>query len=190
VVRLDAGEGQRRHHRRHRQTKRSSHVRADRNWLSGRDNRRGGGPRGRTTGADLIIEPAQVAVIKRDSKGRFHVTTTQHEVATGTMFGMFWGLLFGVLFFVPVLGLALGAGLGALIGLITKLGISDDFSRQVRDMLQPGTSALFLVVDKMTADKTTEALAKHGGTVLKTSLSKEAEEQLREALHGNVPVGS
>jgi uncharacterized membrane protein len=58
-------------------------------------------------------------VIKRDPDGRFHVTTTHHEVATGTMWGMFWGVLFGVLFFVPLLGVAIGAGLGVLTGLVS-----------------------------------------------------------------------
>jgi hypothetical protein len=39
-------------------------------------------------------------------------------------------------------------------------------------------------VDKITPDKATEALSRLGGRVLKTSLTKDAEEQLQEALHG------
>lgn len=132
----------------------------------------------------LIIEPEAVAVIRRDAQGRFHVNTMHHEVATGATWGMFWGLLFGVLFFVPVLGLAVGAGLGALMGLVSKLDLSDEFQRQVRDLLQPGTSALFMVVEKMTTDKALAALSQFGGTVLKTSLSREAEEEIQQALHG------
>ena len=54
-------------------------------------------------------------------------------------------------------------------------------------MLKLGTSALFMVVEQMTTDKATEALSKYGGTVLKTSLSKEAEKQLQDALHGEQP---
>jgi uncharacterized membrane protein len=98
---------------------------------------------------------------------------------------MFWGLLFGVLFFVPVLGLAVGAALGALMGVVTKLELSDEFQRQVRDLLQPGTSALFMIIEKMTTDKALAALSQFGGTVLKTSLSKEAEEEIQQALHGS-----
>ncbi len=97
---------------------------------------------------------------------------------------MFWGMLFGLLFFIPVFGMAVGAGLGALMGKITKTGIDREFQDQVRDMLQPGTSALFLMLEKITPDKATEALAKYGGTVLKTSLSKEGEKELQDALHG------
>jgi uncharacterized membrane protein len=51
-------------------------------------------------------------------------------------------------------------------------------------MLKPGTSALFLMVEKVTPDKAVEAMSKFGGTVLKTSLSKEGEQDLQDALHG------
>ena len=97
---------------------------------------------------------------------------------------MFWGFLFGLLFFVPVLGLAVGAGLGAIMGKITKSGIDKEFQEQVREQLQPGTSCLFMIVEKVTPDKAIEALSKFGGTVLKTSLSKEAEAELQKELHG------
>jgi uncharacterized membrane protein len=133
---------------------------------------------------ELVIEPEAVAVITRDEQGKYHVKTTHHPVAIGATWGMFWGALFGLIFFIPVFGLAIGAGLGALMGAITKAGIDKEFQQQVRDMVQPGTSALFLIVDKITPDKAVEALSKFGGKVLKTSLSRDAEIQLQEALHG------
>jgi uncharacterized membrane protein len=55
-------------------------------------------------------------------------------------------------------------------------------------MLKPGTSALFLVVEKVTPDKAVAALSKFGGTVLKSSLSKETEKELQDALQGRVPA--
>jgi uncharacterized membrane protein len=134
--------------------------------------------------ADLIIQPDAIAVISRDKDGKFHVTTNHHAVGGGATWGMFWGLLFGMLFFIPFFGMALGAGLGALMGKMTKTGIDKAFQDQVRDLLQPGMSALFLVVEKATPDKAVEALSRFGGTVLKSSLSKEAEAELQEALHG------
>jgi len=138
---------------------------------------------------DLIIEPDAVAVIVRDKEGKYHVHTSHHAVGGGATWGMFWGLLFGLLFFVPVFGMAVGAGLGALFGKIEKSGINKEFQEQVRDMLQPGTSALFVVVEKVTPDKAVDALSQYGGTVLKSSLSKEAESELQEALHGtSVPA--
>ena len=105
-------------------------------------------------------------------------------VGRGTTWGMFWGLLFGLLFFIPVFGMAVGAGMGALMGKITKSGIDKAFQDQVRGMLEPGTSCLFLMVEKVTPDKAVEAMSKYGGTVLKTSLSKDGEQELQDALHG------
>jgi uncharacterized membrane protein len=133
---------------------------------------------------DLIIEPDAIAVIVRDKEGKYHVHTSHHPVGAGATWGMFWGLLFGLLFFIPVFGIAIGAGLGALMGKITKSGIDKSFQEQVRGMLQPGTSALFLMVEKVTPDKAVEGLSKYGGTVLKTSLSREGESELQDALHG------
>ncbi len=133
---------------------------------------------------DLIIEPDAIASIVRDKDGRYHVHTSHHAVGGGATWGMFWGLLFGLLFFIPVFGMAVGAGLGALMGKVTKTGIDREFEDQVRGMIQPGTSALFLMVEKVTPDKAIDAMKKYGGTVLKTSLSKDGEKELQEALHG------
>jgi uncharacterized membrane protein len=133
---------------------------------------------------DLIIEPEAVAVIVRDKEGKFHVETNHHPVAEGFTWGMFWGVLFGLLFFIPLFGLAIGGAFGALFGAIEKAGIDKGFQQEVRDMVRPGTSALFLIVDKMTTDKALQALSKYGGRVLKSSLSEEAEREIQEALHG------
>jgi len=133
---------------------------------------------------DLVIEPDAIAVIRRDREGKFHVTTNHHTVGGGATWGMFWGFLFGLLFFVPVFGMAVGAGLGALMGKVEKTGIDKGFQEQVRDMMQPGTSALFLVVEQATPDKAVEALSKFGGTVLKSNLTKKAEAELQQELHG------
>jgi uncharacterized membrane protein len=133
---------------------------------------------------DLIIQPDAVATIVRDKDGGYHVSTNHHIVGAGATWGMFWGLLFGILFFVPVFGMALGAGLGALMGKVEKTGVDKQFQQQVRDMIKPGNSALFLIVEKVTPDKAVAALSKFGGTVLKSSLSGDAERQLQEDLHG------
>jgi len=139
---------------------------------------------------ELIIQPDAIAAIVRHKDGKFQVHSSAHPVAGGTAYGMFWGLLFGLLFFIPVFGMAVGAGLGALMGKVTKSGIDKEFQDQVRGMMQPGTSALFLMVEKVTPDKAVEAMSKYGGTVLKTSLSKDGEQELQDALHGEAPAGS
>ena len=139
---------------------------------------------------DLIIQPDAVAVIVRDQEGKFHVTTNHNPVAAGATWGLFWGFLFGILFFVPLLGIAIGAGLGAVMGAISKLDIDKGFQDRVRDLLKPGTSALFMIVEKMTTDRAVAALGQFGGTVLKTSLSEDAERELQEALHGRTAAAA
>ncbi|WP_433727677.1 DUF1269 domain-containing protein [Actinoplanes sp. CA-051413] len=134
---------------------------------------------------DLIIQPDAIAAIRRDADGKFHVQTSHNAMGAGASWGMFWGLLFGVIFFIPFLGMALGAGLGALMGKVAKSGIDKNFQDQVRDLVQPGTSALFLILESVTPDKAVESLSRFGGTVLKSSLSKQAETELQEALHGS-----
>ena len=42
-----------------------------------------------------------------------------------------------------------------------------------------------MILEKVTPDKAVEAMSKYGGTVLKTSLSKDDEKELQEALHGS-----
>ena len=138
--------------------------------------------------ADLIIQADQVAAIRRDQKGKYHVTTSHGGASAGggAAWGSFWGLLFGLLFFVPFAGLALGAGFGALFGHLGEKGIDKAFQQQVRDHVQPGTSALFMIIEHATPDKAIAALERYGGTVIKTSLSDEDTAKLQEALTPNV----
>ncbi len=134
---------------------------------------------------DLVIQPDAVAAIVRSDDGKFRTVTNQHEVGAGATWGMFWGLLFGILFFVPIFGMAVGAAFGALGGKLAKDSISKEFQDQVREHMQPGTSALFMVVEQMTTDKALDGLSKFGGSVIKTSLSEEAEAEIQAHLHGD-----
>lgn len=142
--------------------------------------------------ADLVIEAEQVASISRDFEGKYHVQTT-HGVSPTTgwaAIGGMWGFLFGLIFFIPVAGIAMGAGAGALLGHLGVKGVDDEFQRQVRDYVQPGTSALFMVIDRATPDKAIAALEQYGGTVIKTSLSDEDAQRLQEALRPETPLGA
>jgi uncharacterized membrane protein len=133
---------------------------------------------------ELIIQPDAIATVVRRADGTYQVTTNHHAVASGATWGMFWGFFFGLLFFVPVLGMPMGARLGALFGKVEQAGIDKEFQSQVRDLVKPGTSALFLVLEDATAETSVRGLSRYGGTILKTSLSREVEEKLQCALHG------
>ncbi len=100
----------------------------------------------------------------------------------GALGGTFWGLLFGMLFFVPLLGAAVGAATGALLGHFADVGIDDDFIKQARDQVTPGTSALFLLSTAAVRDRVAEDLRKRGihGELIASNLSQEQEAKLRE----------
>src|SRR5512144_276112 len=89
-------------------------------------------------------EPDAVAVISRDKEGTFHMKTTHDPTGADTPWAIFWGVLFGYLF-VPSFEVVVEAGLAGTIGRVEKSCTERKFRDQVRDMLQPGTSALFLV---------------------------------------------
>jgi len=133
---------------------------------------------------ELIIQADEVAVIFRDPDGTYHVHTSHSgfSAAGGAIWGGFWGLLFGVLFLIPFAGWAMGAGLGALFGHLRDKAIDQTFQQQVRDHLQPGTSALFMIIQHVTPDKAIAALEPYGGTVIRTSLSDEDAKKLQDAL--------
>ena len=140
--------------------------------------------------SELIIQADQVAAISRDLEGKYHVHTNHGgaSAGAGAWWGGFWGFLFGLLFFIPFAGIAIGAGMGALFGHMGKQGIDKAFQQQVRDYLKPGTSALFMVIEKATPDKAIAALQQYGGTVIKTSLSDDDTKKLQDALQPPTPV--
>ena len=98
----------------------------------------------------------------------------------GALGGAFWGMLFGLIFFVPLLGMAIGAGMGALSGSMTDVGIDDAFIRRMRDEIQPGTSALFVLSSGAVVDKVKEAFEGQQMILVETNLSHDQEDKLRE----------
>ena len=109
-------------------------------------------------------------------------TRELHSMAgAGAAMGALWGMLFGLIFFVPLLGMAIGAGMGALGGSLADVGIDDDFIKQVREKVTPGTSALFALTSGATEDRVIEELKQYEFEIISTSLSTEQEQKLREA---------
>jgi len=98
----------------------------------------------------------------------------------GALGGAFWGMLFGLIFFVPLLGMAIGAGIGALTGSMTDVGIDDAFIRRMRDEIQPGTSALFVLSSNAVVDRVRASFAGQPMVLVETNLSREEEDKLRE----------
>jgi uncharacterized membrane protein len=127
----------------------------------------------------VILDDAAVVVRKPD--GKVKVKQAANLVGSGALGGAFWGMLIGLLFWVPWLGLAMGALSGALGGALSDYGVDDGFVKEVGNTIQPGHSALFLLIREATPDKLMDELRQFNGKILQTSLSKEAEAKLKEA---------
>jgi uncharacterized membrane protein len=129
----------------------------------------------------IILQDA--AVISWPAGNKKPNTRQLHSTAgAGAMSGAFWGFLFGLIFFVPFLGAAIGAGMGGLTGSLADVGIDDDFIRQVRERVTPGTSALFALTSGATApDRVIDELKQYDFEIISTNLPEEQENKLREA---------
>ena len=76
----------------------------------------------------------------------------------------------------------MGAAGGALGGSLDDVGIDDDFIRQVREKVTPGTSALFTLTSGATApERVIDELRQYDFEIISTNLPEEQEKQLREA---------
>lgn len=130
---------------------------------------------------ELTIEAGHVASIARDVEGRYHahISHSGAFASGGVDWGGFWGAVFDLLFSVPSASLALSSGTGVLLG---EEGSSRAFQDQVRERVKPGTSALFILVERDPPDKAVGSLARYGGAMIKASFSDAEFERLREAL--------
>jgi uncharacterized membrane protein len=129
----------------------------------------------------LITLADWARVIKRPD-GKVEVKQAVGTASTGAAGGALWGMLFGLIFLMPIAGAVIGAATGALAGALADYGIDDKFIKGLAEQIQPGTSALFLQVQSATTDKVLERMKAYEPTVLRSSLTAEAEERLRTAM--------
>jgi uncharacterized membrane protein len=133
---------------------------------------------------EYLIDMQDVVVVTKDEKGKVKLHQASNLTLTGAVSGSFWGMLMGILFLNPLLGAAIGAGAGALSGKLSDIGIEDNFMKEFAKDFTPGASALFVLFREATADKVLERLKSYKGKVLKTNLSIDSEERLRQVLEG------
>jgi uncharacterized membrane protein len=126
-----------------------------------------------------LIELEDVALVENrpDGKVKLHQASMAGAGAAG---GALWGGLIGMLFLAPLVGMAIGAASGAAAGAASDVGVDDKFMKDLGKSLKPGGAVLFMLVVSSTPDKVIPQVAQYGGEIIKTSLSEEMEEQLRE----------
>jgi uncharacterized membrane protein len=128
-----------------------------------------------------LIELDDAVIVERRDDGKIKLHQSLGTAGAGAAGGALWGGLIGLIFLAPLLGMAIGAAAGGTAGALTDVGVDDKFMKELGDKLEPGSAAVFVLVRRVTADKVLENI-EHRGEVLKTSLSQENEDNLREAL--------
>jgi uncharacterized membrane protein len=137
---------------------------------------------------DYLIDLEDAVVVTRDQKGKTRLEQAVSLTAAGAIGGGFWGLLIGLIFLNPLLGAVLGAGVGALSGKLRDIGLDDRVLKDIGNSFHPGTSGLFVLFRRVTADKVLEGLKEFTGKgkVFQTSLSKDDENALREVIESGL----
>lgn len=98
------------------------------------------------------------------------------------------GLLVGLVVLQPVAAAALAAVVGgATAWSARRLGVADGFADEAKNLVRPGTSALFLLTRSANLDAVRHAIQGLGGTVLKTSVSAELARLAQESLDASRP---
>lgn len=123
-------------------------------------------------------------IVAKDDDGKVHIRQTiDPTVGQSAVQGSFWGtlvgLLFGPAFFVGTLA---GAAGGALMAKVIDLGLDDAWIKEVGNWLDPGTSALLLLVSADVRPAVVAELSRYEGRVLYCTFPDSVREELERAL--------
>jgi uncharacterized membrane protein len=96
------------------------------------------------------------------------------------------GFLAGLVVAAPLTGATIGAFVGGAgtLAWAAQAGISADFIQDVEKIMQPGTSALFVLDEEGDIDVILHTIRGLGGTVLKTNVDLERAKLIQSALAG------
>lgn len=118
-----------------------------------------------------------VVVVVHRADGKTETKQLKRFAGEKALGGTFWGFLIGIIFFVPIVGAIVGAIAGAAWAL-RDTGIPDDFIKDVKETVQPGSSALFLLVST-DPGQILERLKEYHGKLIKTTLSDSDVDRLK-----------
>lgn len=127
------------------------------------------------------VQLEDTAVVVKDSSGKLEIKNPMSGGSkTGAVIGGVVGLIVPV--FGTVVGTIGGAAVGGWIGSKVSPGVDKDFVEEVAHDLEPGKSALFLVIRNWNPDAVVAAAAEHRGEIHHTTLPEGLVTSLEQAL--------
>ena len=131
------------------------------------------------------IAMSDAVVVIKDDDGRVRIQQTIDPTpGRSALTGSIWGMLVGLLFGGPVFlaAAAAGAGGGALLAKLVDLGLDDDWVKDVGHWLDPGTSALLVLVAADVRPAVLAELGRYEGDVLYCTFPDAVRHELERAL--------
>jgi uncharacterized membrane protein len=129
----------------------------------------------------LLVE--DTAVVVRAPDGSFRLDHDRYPYLGNIAGCSLTGFLAGLVVLAPLAGAAIGALVGgAGSAIATRIGIDENFIREVEGLMKPGTSALFLLDAGADMDVLLHRIRGLGGTILKTNVDAEYAKQIQATL--------
>jgi uncharacterized membrane protein len=127
-----------------------------------------------------------IAVVVRHPDGSFTLDHKSFPSLTNLLASSAVGFLAGLVVGAPLTGATIGAFVGGVgnVAKATEAGISDDFIREVEELMKPGSSALFVLDNEVDMEVILHTLRGLGGTVLKTNVDLERAKLIQSTLAG------
>ena len=130
---------------------------------------------------EVVLADAVVVIRREDGKVQVQ-QTVDPSPKQGALSGSFWGLLAGILFGGPVIGLLAGVTGGALLAKLVDRGLDDNWVKDVGAWLDPGTSALLVLVRQDVSAAVLRELGRFEGEVLYCTFPGAVRQELEQAL--------
>ena len=125
-----------------------------------------------------------VAVVIRHPDGSFMFNREKFPAASNVLGCSAVGFLAGLVLGAPLTGATIGAMVGGAgsAAVSASVGIDDDFVTEVKGLMKPGTSAIFVLDDEGDMDVILHRIRGLGGTVLKTNVDLERAQLIQSTL--------
>ena len=130
----------------------------------------------------LILD--DVAVVVRHPDGSFTLNREAFPPVSNVLGLSVVGFVAGLVLGAPLTGATIGAMVGGAgsVAVLASVGIGDDFVTEVKGLMKPGTSAIFVLDHEGDMDVILHRIRGLGGTVLKTNVDLERAKLIQSTL--------